>query len=235
MKKRYHLLDSLRGVCIILVVLYHALYNLSEIFGGRYSFFRSDGMNLFRNCFVAVLIILSGISCSLSRSNLKRGLKTLAFGLIISAVTYFFMPQEFISFGILHFFGVAMLIFSASYKIINKIPVWLGAPICFALYFLTQNLYYLSAPLPKSFLLYILGFNTGFYSADYYPLLPWIFLFFIGCLLGRYFKDGRVPDIFCSNPIKPLSFIGRHTMIIYLAHQPIIYGAMWLWFKFIAK
>ena len=40
MKQRYHLLDMLRGICIILVVWYHILYNLSEIFGGEYAFFR---------------------------------------------------------------------------------------------------------------------------------------------------------------------------------------------------
>lgn len=221
----------LRGISIVLVVLYHALYNLSEVFGGRYAFFRSEGMSTFRDCFVAVLMILSGISCYLSRSNLKRGLKTLACGMIITAATYIAMPAQFISFGILHFFGVCMLIFAACRKIFDRIPVWPGAAASLILYFLTKNIFFSVRGLPHSFLLYILGFNTGFSSADYYPLLPWMFLFFIGCFLGRYFGEGRVPEIFTADPVKPLSFIGRHTMIIYLVHQPVIYGVMWPWFN----
>ena len=62
MKQRYHLLDTLRGACIILVVWYHVLYNLSEIFGGNYDFFTSNGMNNFRDGFVGVLMVLAGIS-----------------------------------------------------------------------------------------------------------------------------------------------------------------------------
>ena len=65
MKQRYHLLDTIRGVCIILVVWYHVLFNLSEIFGGNYAFFTSDGINNFRDGFVGVLMILAGISGSL--------------------------------------------------------------------------------------------------------------------------------------------------------------------------
>lgn len=234
-KKRYHLLDMIRGVCIILVVAYHILYNLSEAFGGRYAFFRSDGMNIFRDCFVGVLIIISGISCSLSRSNLKRGIKTLGYGIAITAVTLIVTPNQPILFGILHFLGICMLLYSGVCRLINKISVPIGVMLSFILYLLTRKLFYAVHGLPDSFLLYILGFNTGFYSADYYPLLPWIFLFFVGAFLGRLFKENNLPHIFEANPIKPLSFIGRHTMVIYLAHQPIIFGGMWLWFNIIAK
>ncbi len=235
MKKRYHLLDMLRGICIILVVIYHIIYNLSEVFGGRYAFFRSDGMNVFRDCFVGVLIVISGISCSLSRSNLNRGIKTLGCGLLITAVTAIAMPSELITFGILHFFGICMLLYSGLARFFAKVPITVGTITAFVLYFLTKNIFYSVHGLPKSFLLYVLGFNTGFYSADYYPLLPWIFLFFVGCFLGRLFKENMVPRIFEANPIKPLSFIGRHTMLIYLIHQPIIFGGMWIWFNIIPK
>lgn len=225
------MLDMLRGTCIILVVLYHILYNLSEVFGGRYAFFRSQGISIFRDCFVGVLIILSGISCSFSRSNLKRGSKTLGCGLLITAVTLIFTPNQLILFGILHLLGICMLIYAAARRLFDKLPVTAGVITSFILYFLTQDIFYSFRGLPNSFLLFILGFNTGFYSADYYPLLPWVFLFLAGCFLGRLFKENRVPRFFEADPVKPLSFIGRHTMIIYLAHQPIIFGGMWLWFR----
>ncbi len=234
-KKRYHLLDMLRGVCIILVIAYHTLYNLSEVYGGAYAFFRSRGMDIFRDCFVGVLILISGISCSLSRSNLKRGIKTLLCAMLITAITAIITPDLLITFGILHFFGVCMLIYALCHKIFDKIPTVLGVVISVAGYLLTADLYFSLSNLPKSFLLYAIGFNTGFHSSDYYPLLPWIFIFLVGCFLGKFFKEGRAPAFFSANPIPPLSFIGRHTLTIYLAHQPIIFGGMWLWFECIAK
>ncbi len=241
-KERWHLLDTLRGICIILVVLYHVLYNLSEVFGGNYVFFSSYGMNTFRDCFVSVLIALSGISCSLSKSNFKRGIKTLLCGLLITAVMALFMPDSIIIFGILHFFGVAMLIFALVGKFITKIPAAVGVPLFLLLFFFTKKLMYgklglfglweLGLPeVPQNLLMFILGFDVSIFSADYYPLMPWIFMFFAGALLGKYFKNGTAPAIFKKNFCPPLSFIGRHTLIIYLAHQPVIYGAMYLFFE----
>ena len=232
-RKRYHLLDFLRGICIILVVGYHALYDISVVFGQRLPFFGTDGMEVFRVSFVGVLVLLSGISCSLSRSNLKRGIKTLLCGLLITAVTLIFMPSERILFGILHFFGVAMLLFALLKKPIEKLPSIPVSTISFLLFAATYHLPQMNLPLPKSFWLFILGLNNDFFSADYYPIIPWFFLFLSGAALGRYFKEGRAPKIFEANPFRPLSFIGRHTLLIYLIHQPLLYGGMYLWFTFI--
>lgn len=235
-RKRYHLLDMLRGICIILVVGYHALYNVSVVFGQRLPFFATDGMEVFRVSFVGVLVLLSGISCSLSRSNLKRGIKTLLCGLLISAVTILIMPSQRILFGVLHFFGVAMIIYAPLKDLVERMPAFLGAGVSMVVFLLTYHIYsYADFELPRSFVLFILGFNTGFYSADYYPLIPWFFLFLAGGFLGRFFVQGTVPRFFEANPVKPLSFIGRHTLIIYLAHQPILYGLALLWFEVIMK
>ena len=229
-KKRYHLLDFLRGICILLVVWYHTLYNLSEIFGGNYAFFRSHGMNVFRDSFVGVLIVLAGISCSLTRSNLRRGIKTLLWGLVITAVTAIVMPSQTILFGILHFFGCAMLLWAALGKWLQKVPVWMGVIFSLALFWISQPLYEASAGQFESFLMYILGCCTGHQSADYYPLIPWIFLFLTGGFLGRLFRENRVPNLFTWNPIPPISWLGRHTLPIYIVHQPVIYGLMYLFF-----
>ncbi len=240
-KERWHLLDNLRGVCIILVVLYHVLYNLSDVFGGNYAFFTSNGMNNFRDGFVSVLVALSGISCSLSRSNLKRGIKTLLCGLLITVVMAIFMPDSLIVFGILHFLGVAMLIYALFGKFIAKIPAFIGVPIFLLLFFFTKNLMYgklglfglfevVLTEVPQNIVLFILGFDVNIFSADYYPLMPWLFMFLAGVLVGKYFKNGTAPQFFKKNLCPPLSFLGRHTLIIYLLHQPLIYGVMYLLF-----
>ena len=230
MKGRYHLLDMLRGICIIYVVVYHILYNLSEIFGGNYGFFYADWMNTTRNCFVGVLMVLSGISGSLTRSNLRRGLRTLGAALLITVVTAVAMPSQKITFGILHFFACCMLLYAAVRPLMKKLPVVPGAAVSVLLYFLTRNLYDTVTDVPRSFFLFALGFRTGHTSADYYPILPWVFLFLAGGFLGRLFAQGRVPEVFTKDPVPLLSWLGRHTMVIYLLHQPLIYGAMALWF-----
>lgn len=240
-KERWHTLDTLRGICIILVVFYHVLYNLSEVFGGNYSFFQSSGMDVFRDGFVSVLVLLAGISCSLTRSNLKRGVKTLLCGLLITAVTAIFLPESLIVFGILHFFGCAMLIFAAVGRFVVKIPLWIGLPLFLTAFILTRNLAYgqlgffglfqFDLPqAPQNLAMFILGLSANFFSADYYPLMPWLFLFFAGALLGKFFKDGTAPDFFKKDFLPPVTFFGRHTLIIYLLHQPVIYGFMYLFF-----
>lgn len=240
-KVRYHLLDFIRGICILLVVGYHILFDLSEVFGGAYPFFRSTAMTNFRHCFVGTLVILAGISCSFTRSNIKRGIKILFWGMVITGVTTFLMPSQQITFGILHFFGTAMLLYGVLEKPIGKIPTIPGLLLNIILLLVTWNIYrgilgipgWLTLELPEighHFPLFVLGFRTGHSSGDYYPLMPWLFLFFIGVFLGRYFKAGSVPAVFRKNPIPVLATIGRNTLWIYLIHQPVVYGLLYLWF-----
>ena len=221
---RYHLLDAIRGICIIYVVFYHALFNMAQRSPDAYKLLFSDGMEISKFIFVSALMLISGICTKLTRSNLKRGIKTLAAAMLVTLVTAVIEPEMTIIFGILHFFGIAMLIYSATEKLIDKIPSYIGIPIFLLLWLLTYDIYSSVSGVPKSIIFFILGFKTGHISGDYYPLMPHIFLFFVGAFLGRAFKNRRVPRLFYINPIPPLSFIGRHTLFIYLIHQPILYG-----------
>lgn len=236
-KDRYHLLDMFRGICIILVVIYHAMYNLTAIFSVDVWLFGTVVMDSLRIFFVVCLALISGISCSLTRSNAKRGVKTLAAGLLVTAVTYFAIPDQLIIFGILHFFGVAMLLYAAIGRFLKKIPMFVGAAVSVVLFAISFQVYsveiYTNSEI-LNIILSIIGFNTGVISADYYPILPWIFIFLAGSFLGRPFKKGTAPKFFRANPVKALSFIGRHTLLVYLIHQPLIYGGMYLWFEYFA-
>ena len=116
-KKRIVILDTIRGILIILVILYHFLYDLNFIFNVNIPLMNTAGINIFRDIFVSMLIFISGICCNLSKSNLKRGIKVLFFGLVISVVTITIIPEERIIFGILHFY------FSSFIKIHKKLDV----------------------------------------------------------------------------------------------------------------
>lgn len=226
--KRYHFLDMLRGIGIIYVVFFHAVFNLASTSIDAYRLLHSRGMEISQIILVGMLILLSGICTKLTRSNLKRGIKTAAAALLVTAVTAVVMPKMTIIFGILHFFGAAMLIYAAIGKLIDKIPAYVGIPLFFALWVITYDIYSYAPKMPKSIILFALGFNTGHVSGDYYPLMPHLFLFLVGTFIGRLFASGKAPRLFFKNPIPPLSFIGRHTLFIYLIHQPILYAAVWL-------
>ena len=66
---------------------------------------------------------------------------------------------------------------------------------------------------------------TKFYSADYFPLIPWLFLFWCGLFLARLWRPraGLAP-----RGLRPLALVGRHTLLVYMLHQPVLYGALWL-------
>lgn len=240
---RIPFLDELRGFLIVFVVWYHFMYDL-VLFGMDGSWFFSFGMNNLRNCFVALLVMVSGISSHLSRSNIKRGIKTLFLAMLLTLCTGLFMPGQLIIFGILHFFGVSMILYGILKKPLSRIPPAVGFAVSVLLFAVTFDVFYgvigiagwgLTLPLPAFLynqpLLYPLGFScTGLSSADYYPIIPWFFLFLAGGFCGDSVKNGKFPAFFYRSHSPVLAAIGRHTMIIYLLHQPIIYGIMLLLF-----
>lgn len=244
-KNRIVILDTLRGMLIILVILYHLLYDLNFIFNVNIPLMSTRGMDIFRDIFVGILIFISGICCNLSRSNLKRGIRVLFLGLILSAVTIAFLPQERIIFGILHFFGTSMIIYGLISPLVtgffdrrhgNTIRL-IAAAAMLILFFLTYNIfdYYFppvnrlaSSHIALKYLLFIAGFNTGIFSADYYPVFPWIFLFFSGAFAFYGIRNYKLPDFVYKDHLPFITLIGRHTLIIYMCHQPILYGILLL-------
>lgn len=240
--RRVHLMDELRGVLIIGVVLYHLLYDLAVIFPVGIPWMFSPWMNHARNLCTGSLIVISGISCHYSRSNLRRGLRTFGWGMVLTAVTGIFIPSQFILFGILHFFGAMMMLYGLCRPLLEKIPTLPGLVGSAALFLLTWTVYsgfirvlgvtvYLPAWLYDRPLLFPLGFACrGLSSADYYPLMPWGFLFLAGSFLGRYVWAGRLPDFCYQSHLPRLAWLGTHTMAIYLVHQPVIYGLLTLLF-----
>ena len=67
---------------------------------------------------------------------------------------------------------------------------------------------------------------TRFTSADYFPVVPWVFLFWCGVFLARLWRPGRGEP---PAALRPLCAIGRNTLLVYMLHQPVIYGALWVW------
>lgn len=255
---RIHLLDIIRGILIIYVVYYHFMYDLNDILGHEIPYLYSDWFSIVRDCMSGSLIFISGISCNFSRSNLKRGVKTVAIALLLSVVTIAVMPSQTIIFGILHLLGTMMVIYGLCGYISGKKAVkreafdkekvygrliWMLVflfmfVVCRDIYDGYIQLMYRRIPMPgflyggKNIFLYIMGFSQKLFSADYYPVIPWGFLFLSGAMGGYILKSKKLPGFLYKNFCRPLAFIGRHTMIIYLAHQPVLFGVFMLIDKF---
>lgn len=244
-RRRLEALDELRGAAIVLVVLYHLGYDLNVLFGVKMDWFWWDWpVQGARDCFTGMLMALSGLSCSLSHSNLRRGARLLGIALALTAATLLFAPSQAIVFGVLHYYGTCMLLWALLGRWITKIPTESGILIAAALFFLLRFLSegFLLVPfigrvalpgaLYQSRWLFWLGLpHPGFSSADYYPLLPWGMLFIIGGLLGaRWRRQGFPPSLYPSR-FAALAVVGRHALCIYLIHQPVLIGLLWLVFR----
>ncbi|MCI8623730.1 MAG: DUF1624 domain-containing protein [Provencibacterium sp.] len=239
---RVHLLDELRGAAIILMVCYHAGYDLVAIFGVDMPFFYSAQLNLIRDIMAGAFIFISGCSCRLSHSNLRRGLQTLLLAMGMTAATWLVIPEQIIRFGVLHCLGCCMLLFALLERGLDRVKPFPGALLAGVAFYLTFTLpsgvfggltyrFLLPRGLYDCGFLFPLGFpSPQFFSSDYYPLLPWFFLFLCGAYIGVYIREGRFPAGAYRLHCRPLAFVGRHTLWVYLCHQPILFGALSLIF-----
>lgn len=193
-------------------------------------------MLLIQQLFAGLFIVVSGVSCRLSKNNIKRGVRCLFFALAISYVTFVIIPDEAIFFGILHLLGASMILAGFLMPLINKIKPIIGISVFAFLFILTYSLqngnigflglfsYDLPAPFYNFPFSFALGMpSNSFSTLDYYPISPWIFLFFSGIFLGSYIKKDNLPEFFYKTRFKLLSLAGRNSLIIYMLHQPVIY------------
>lgn len=246
---RIHFMDTVRGIIIIGVVAYHTLFDLWSMYGIAVDgFLFHPIVNYVRDFGAGLLILISGISCNLSRSNLKRGLMCLGIAMGFTIFTFFMFGKEsVIFFGVLHLLAFCMLMYAALRKIIDKIPGFI-APIMFIIFLFVFNLPhgYLGffelelIEIPKfqgNIVTYCLGlpWYSGVGSADYFPIIPWVLLFLTGTILGKYFKEGRIPKFLYVDICPPITYIGTKTIFIYVLHQPIVYGILYLIFYLINR
>lgn len=243
---RIHSLDILRGLTIISMILYHACWDLTYFKFLPMEFLQSRGAYIWQQSICWTFILLSGFCVNIGHHQLKRGLITLGSGVLVTLAVMIFMKDSPDIFGVLWLLGSAAILIIPIDKMLPKktIASTCGLIISVILFFVTRsiNLGYLGfeslkiCELPKSlysgYFMTYLGFqDPTFYSSDYFSLIPWFFLFSTGYFIGRLtlprltHKSGNTSSKFTC---KPIEFLGRHSLIIYLIHQPIAYGVIYL-------
>lgn len=245
--KRILILDELRGFAIICMVFHHLFYNIGFVLGYDFGFEIFNALCVFQPFFWAAFIITSGICSRLSRNTVKRGLIVFGGGIAVTVVTAVIMPLMGITgaeiyFGILSCLGSCMIITGLLMPLLDKINPKIGLAVCAFLFFVTydiskKSLLFGAVHLPdilyQSDWLCPLGFySKSFVSADYFPLLPWLFMFLFGAFIGKYAANGDFPEAAYKSRSKFLQKAGKHSFWIYLAHQPAMYAILYI-FKFI--
>lgn len=243
---RLHLLDELRGFAILCMVLHHMFYDIGFVLHYDIGYKIFNALCVFQPLFWALFIVTSGICSRLSRNTLRRGAVVFTAGLAVSLVTAVIMPAIGITgaeiyFGVLSCLGASMMITGAFMPLINRLSprgsvaaMAVSAFLFAALYDISSGsvlfgLVKLPEALYKTDITAFLGLHTaGFFSADYFPLLPWFFMFLFGAFLGRWARDGAFPPLFYKPRVKALRFLGKNSLWVYLLHQPALYAVMYL-------
>jgi len=237
---RFWEIDALRGIAIILMILYHLVFDLNY-----FRLYTTDldslPVLLFLYPVSTTFLLLVGISLTISYSRaqqklskrqlqvkfLKRGTSVFGLGLLITLVTWVYPHDGFIVFGILHCIGLSILL---AYPLIRFriFPLILGV-LCIIFGITLRVAVLVDFP----WLLWLGFVPSGFYTLDYFPLLPWFGVVLIGIFLGKSFYQNNTRKVSLNDHSqfilsRGLCFLGRHSLIIYLLHQLFIVGVLYV-------
>jgi uncharacterized membrane protein len=237
-RNRYPEVDAFRGVAISMMILFHLVFDLS--FFSIYPVeVQSGSWKVFGYTTAVLFVLVAGIAVALKSeklpygagsrdwylSFLTRGLFLIGIGYAITVVTYIVLNGEgFVIFGILHLIGASTII-AAFFVRLPHSSLLMGIIII---------LIGFSLPLPQGPIWFsFIGIHPAdFYSVDYTPLIPWFGVFLIGVEIGSWLYPGGIrrfsmSDRALQKMVLP-ACIGRHSLIIYLLHQPVLIALLYL-------
>jgi uncharacterized membrane protein len=230
-------IDTLRGIAVVAMVFYHIVFDL--YYFGVYSGNMYHGpWQVFARSIGSTFIFLLGVSLTLRLHRLRpelrpgpvfapylrRGLELLGWGMVITLVTYFVVGRAFVVFGILHLLGLSTIL---AFPLVRSRWASLAAGVAvIALGMVTADLAS-SGP----WLLWLGIRQVGRAMVDHYPVLPWFGPALLGIFAGHtLYPQGRrrfaLPALEHCRPLRGLAFLGRHSLPIYLIHQPVLLGLL---------
>ncbi len=217
MKDRIWELDFVRGVAILFVVMFHILFDMEFIYGYTIPFEWQWLAQL-----AGIFILLAGVCAPFSRSCVKKGVLLGCFAMLFTLVTYIYDNEFFVQFGILHQLAFCMLM----YPLFKRMKsVWL---ILLSIVMLVMGIQLNNSISPYPHL-YIFGWaDANFQSMDWFPIMPYTAYFLLGIVISRCEYSNNQSMFKFKQPLltKPFCFIGRHTLWIYLIHQPVVMGVL---------
>ena len=138
-RERYALLDTIRGIVLISMIVYHACWNFVYIYGRNWSWYQSKGAYFWQQSICWTFIFLSGFCFLLGRNSWKNGAMVFGAGMLVTLTTSVWMPANRVIFGVLTCIGSCILLLSAGKKVMLKIPPKMGVFVTFFLFLFTKN------------------------------------------------------------------------------------------------
>ena len=222
MSKRIWELDALRGLALLGMMGIHFVYDLVDLFG-VWNWQQPAWYLFFKNNYGAVFFLISGISVTLGSHPVKRGAQVFLCGFLCTGVTLGMYLLGFAGKGIIIYMGVLQCLGLCMmlWLLFRRCPDWglvaLGLAMMIAGWYLRTQAF-------PFWLLTPLGFAPyGFTSSDYFPLLPNLGYFLLGAVVGKRAYAGR-KSLFPREtpPLGLFRWLGRHSLMIYLLHQPVL-------------
>lgn len=232
--QRFQLVDAVRGLAVANMVIFHALYDVFIIYGKNPTWYSKTPVYLWQQGICWTFIFVSGFTWKWgSKNNLWRGVLLNFYGMVITVVTLLTTPSMPVWFGILNFLGCAILLMLVLQKTLKKIPPVWGMIVSFFLFRLLDRvplgrmgigefIIRLPRQLYNWDILTPMGFPVPeFESGDYFPMIPWFFLYLCGYFFYRIFINKPRWKAAAEYGPPLLSAIGKKSIWIYLLHQPI--------------
>lgn len=231
MRLRYPELDWLRTLSIVGMVVYHAAYDLDVLYGWNVN--AHDNWWKILQLTTAILFLLlvgaSFAASSVGRTPTEIWRKALRrFGIIgvaalaVSAATWLMDGETYVRFGILHLIALSSLLLPLLSFLRERAAI-LGVLIITLSFFLNIRT-------NTAWLLPLGLMPPGFRSVDWFPLVPWFGYVLIGYAMGHalYVRGLRGTPAAMSRMQHVLAWPGQHALAVYLLHQPLLLGSLWL-------
>ncbi len=226
-------LDVLRSLAVISMVIYHLAYDLQAYYSWPIDVF--SGLWFYQERITAIVfLLLVGCSYVLSwqrherqpqaiQKSYQRGCILLLLATLVSAVTYYIDPGSFVRFGILHLIGVSIFFLPYAVR-------WRYWNILFGCaWILIGSLLMRHCHVASSLLVPVGCTPVHFVSVDFFPLFPWFGWVLLGLGAGWIFYGKHRPVLMTDRPgLRVLSWPGRNALLIYLIHQPVLLGCLFV-------
>ena len=230
-------IDVARGVAIVMMTVYHFGFDLLMLGFWSVDVTRETGWVLLARVTVSSFLALVGVSLVLAtrdgirwRPLLIRLAQVGGAAALISLVTWYAIPDAWIFFGVLHMIALATVLGI----VLRNLPWWAllaSAPLVIAAPSLRWPALFDAEPLV------FLGLSRlDVVSNDFVPVFPWLAPVLIGLAAGRVLLERASAPGWTlltprGRPARTLAFLGRHSLIVYLVHQPILIGLLlgWRW------
>jgi len=232
---RFDRLDALRGAAIVWMALFHFCFDLNHfgLLTPRQNFYVDPFWTVQRAAIVTLFVFVAGLSQAVAFEASpgwprfwRRWVQIAGCALLVSAGSALMFPRSWISFGILHGMAVMLIAVRALAPGRRSGLLWPLGLLMVLLPLFVQH------PFFDTRLTNWIGLVTRKpITEDYAPVLPWLGVMVWGLATGRWLLS-RQRDVLAgplAAPLRPLAGLGRWSLTFYMAHQPVLIGAILAW------